>query len=572
MRQSLRRYVLLLTLYALFSLLYAGVEGLSLSILPIILRVLVGSTAEATLVPALKPIERFLEGYILLQDKYEALRNLSFFVAGIFLAKMVVNSVKKFSILALMESVARDLRERVFASVMRASISSLRDMRVGDLVSRLTGEIQYIKLAVRDGIGALLGEGFNLAVFATLALTSAPVLSAFAWGILVVASLLGWAVSRVVKRRANKALRSLGDLSAYLSKSLEGVKVIKSLNAVNTAIRRFLEHSHRLYVQFVKLEFSAALAPIFSETLVGLSAALILFLAGYFIFKARLVQPDAFIVFLAASLSMIRPLKLIFQSLAYINTARSSYERLRYLMELPQERWGDRDPTNWRTLELRDVEVSVGDKVILRVPHLRILRGERVAVIGRSGAGKSTLLDLLAGFVRPSRGEVLLDGVSLYEYDLTRWRNVVGYVPQETYIFDGTLRENLFGTPWEWLDRLHLDHLAGRMDEPIVNLKDALSGGEKQRIGILRVLARRPSLLLMDEPTSALDSRSEAALKDLLESFPDITLVVAAHKRSTALWGKRVVVIEGGEVVCDGSHESLAVSCPQYSSLMDDFS
>ena len=565
----MRRYVLLFLTYVLFSLLYAGVEGLSLSILPIILRVLLGSTSQTSLIPALKPLQGVLYSHILTLGKYEALRNLSFFVAGIFLAKMVVGSVKKLSILALMEMVARDLRDRVFAAVMRADLSALRGLRVGDLVSRLTGEINYIKLAVRDGVGNLLGEGFNLVVFAGLALTSAPVLSIFAWGILLVASLLGWAVSRVVKRRSARALSSLGDFSAYLSRSFEGIKVIKSLNAVGDVLARFYDYSRRLYVQFIKLEFSAALAPILSETLVGLSASLILFLAGYFIFKARLVQPDAFIVFLAASLSMIRPLKLIFQSIAYINTARSSYERLRELMRFPEERWGELDPTGWKVLELRGVKVRYGRNVVLNVPYMRIERGERVAVIGKSGAGKSTLLDLISGFVRPDEGEILLDGRSLYEYDLVRWREVVGYVPQEVYIFDGTLRDNLGGGAEGLLDSLNLSHLRPRLDEPVVNLKDTLSGGEKQRIGIIRVLNRRPSLLLMDEPTSALDARSEAALRSLLERMEGITLIVVAHKRSTALWGRRVIVMEGGRVVCDGTHEELRKTCPRYRDLME---
>ncbi len=565
----MRRYAFLFATYILFSLLYAGVEGLSLSILPIILRVLLGSTSQTSLIPALKPLEGVLYSHILSIGKYEALRNLSFFVAGIFLAKMVVGSVKKLSILALMEMVAKDLRDRVFAAVMRADLSALKGVRVGDLVSRLTGEVNYIKLAVRDGLGNLLGEGFNLLVFAGLALTSAPVLSVFAWGILLVASLLGWWVSRVVKRRSSKALSSLGDFSAYLSKSFEGIKVIKSLNAVEDALRRFADYSRRLYVQFIKLEFSAALAPILSETLVGLSASLILFLAGYFIFKAKLVQPDAFIVFLAASLSMIRPLKLIFQSIAHINTARSSYDRLRELMGFPEERWGELDPKDWRTLVLRNVKVRYGGSVVLDVPYMRIDRGERVAIVGKSGAGKSTLLDLISGFVRPDEGEVLLDGRSLYDYDIVKWREVVGYVPQEVYIFDGTLRDNLGEGAEGLLDALNLSHLKPRLNEAVVNLRDALSGGEKQRIGIIRVLNRRPSLLLMDEPTSALDARSEAALRSLLEKMEGITLVVVAHKRSTALWGRRVIVMEGGKIVCSGTHEELRRSCPRYRELME---
>ncbi len=564
----MKRYIILFSAYLLFSILYAIVEGLSLSVLPLILRALLGTQSELSLIPALKPFEGLIEG-MLKGDKFLTLRSISILVGGIFTLKMFVGAAKKMSILAVMEMAAKDLREKVFRSVMFADMSHIKRLRSGDLVSRLTGEINYIKLAIRDGVGNLLGETLNLLVFATLALTSAPVLSVFAWSILILASILGWAVSRAVKRRSKKALETLGDFSAYLSKSLEGIKSIKSLNAVGKAVERFADFSQRLYVQFLKLEFTAALAPILSETLVGLSAALILFLAGYFIFKTGTVSPDAFIVFLAASLSMIRPLKLVFQSLAYINTARTSYERLKAFMDLPEERWGELDPTGWKELELKDIVVRQDGREVLRVPHLRIRRGDRLAVIGRSGAGKSTLIDLIAGFLKPSEGEILLDGIPLYSYSVEKWREVVGYVPQEVYVFDGSLRENLGGADGKLLQDIQLTHLMDRLDEDTVNLKDTLSGGEKQRIGIARVLARKPSLLLMDEPTSALDTKSENALGGILRGLKDITLVVVAHKRSTALWCEKVVVIERGRVVCVGTHTHLRKTCPHYSELMD---
>ncbi len=561
-------YISLFAVYSLFSLISSGLEGISISVLPIILRVLLSSEGEINLIPALKPLKGFIENFLITGDSFQNIKNLSLFVAFIFLAKLLVNSVKKFSILSLQEIVGRDLRNDVFSSLIDADFESIKNLRSGDIIGRLTVEINNIKLAVRDGLGSIVGDGLNLLIFIILAITSAPILSLFAWGILFLSALLGWIISSTIKRRAQKAMNVLGDITSFLAHTFDGIKVIKSLNLAEKFKLKFNRHSQSLFKKYLKLEFSAALAPILSESLVGISASLILLLSGYFIYKTGTVSPDAFIVFLAASLSTIRPLKLIFQSLAYLQTARVSLKRLKDIYDLPKEIWGNLDPRDWNVLELRDVEVKYGQKTVLRIPYLRIKRGEKIVVVGKSGSGKTTFVELLAGFVKPYEGKILLDGKSLYDYDVKKWRELIGFVPQEPYIFEDTLLENFGKDPAKILKFLNLEHLKDRLNEEVLNLKGKLSGGEKQRIAIGRVLLRNPSFLIMDEPTSALDVKNESAVYNLLKTLNDITLLVVAHKPTTIGWGDRILIFENGKIICDGDMETLKRLCPEFNRII----
>lgn len=560
-------YIVPFVAYAVFSVFSSVIEGLSVSILPIVIRVLLSSEANLKFIPALKPIQSILENFLITSDPFTNVKNLAAFVGVIFISKMIVNSLKKFSILYAQESITKDIRDRIFHNILKAETRALKDVRAGDIISRITNEINNVKLAIRDGLGALLSEGLNLFVFVFIAITSAPILSIFAWGILTFAAFLGWLVSSLVKRRSIKALRTLGDITSYMSDILGGIKVIKSMNFIDKVMGDFKSLSDRLYKKYLKLEFSAAVAPILSETMVGIAASIMLLMAGYFIYKTGTVSPDAFIVFLASSLSTIRPLKLIFQSLAYMQTAKVSLDRLRELGDLPEEIWGKRDPFNWKVLELRNVIVRYGDKTVLRIPRLCIKKGERIVVIGKSGSGKTTFVEILAGILRPDEGEVLLDGISLYEYDIHKWREVVGFVPQEPYIFEGDFRGNFDREPGDMLKKLSISEIYGRKD---VNLKDKLSGGEKQRVSIARAVIKKPDILIMDEPTSALDSKSEELVKRLIDELPSsTTLILVAHKPSTISWGDRVLVFKKGEIVCDGKHADLEKSCLEYRSLIN---
>jgi ATP-binding cassette subfamily B protein len=224
--------------------------------------------------------------------------------------------------------------------------------------------------------------------------------------------------------------------------------------------------------------------------------------------------------------------------------------------------------------------------VVLGIPpaldevSLDIRPGETVAFVGSSGSGKSTLLNLVLGFLRPTRGQALLDGVDMEELDLRTFRRFVSVVPQESVLFEGTIRENIVYGLGEVSDERVLAALrdANALEiveaqpegwDTVVGERGArLSGGQRQRLSIARALVRDPRVLLLDEATSALDPESEAKIKGALEHLMrGRTTLVVAHRLSTIRSADRIVVLERGRVVEIGSHDELLAAGGRYAEL-----
>lgn len=231
-------------------------------------------------------------------------------------------------------------------------------------------------------------------------------------------------------------------------------------------------------------------------------------------------------------------------------------------------------------LDGAEVRYEFGEEPALADVDLEIHAGETVAFVGSSGSGKSTLLNLVLGFIRPTRGRVLLDGVDMEELDLRTFRRFVSVVPQESVLFEGTIRENIVYGLGEVSDERVLQALRDAnalevveaqpqgWDTPVGERGARLSGGQRQRLSIARALVRDPRVLLLDEATSALDPESEAKVKDALARLMrGRTTLVVAHRLSTIRSADRIVVLERGRVVETGSHDELVAARGRYAEL-----
>lgn len=222
-------------------------------------------------------------------------------------------------------------------------------------------------------------------------------------------------------------------------------------------------------------------------------------------------------------------------------------------------------------------------KYILKNIDLTIEAGQRVAIVGHSGAGKSTLINLLVRAYDPQKGKILIDGIELKKLSLSSYRSKIGIVPQDVSLFDNTLRYNiLFGTNENMTDKQLMESVEmARIDGFLNGLENGvdtfvgekgvkLSGGEKQRVGIARALIKNPSILIFDEATSSLDVENEAMIKDSIEkASKGRTTIIIAHRLSTIKDADKIIVMEGGKVVGEGSHNYLLKNCEPYKNMIN---
>jgi len=278
----------------------------------------------------------------------------------------------------------------------------------------------------------------------------------------------------------------------------------------------------------------------------------------------------------------MRPLKMLFQANAPIQQGLASMARIGKVLAVPEEPRGGREfPGIRRGLEIRGLWFSYDPGVpVLKDINLFIKRGERLALVGPSGAGKSTLADLLAGFGSPEKGEILIDGVPIGEFSMESYRKKVSLVPQETFLFSGSVFQNIaYARPDADVSSViraaqdafahdFIQELPDGYDTELGERGARLSGGQRQRIALARALLKDPDLVILDEATSALDSESEEAVRSALERvLSGRTSVIIAHRLSTVLSADRIAVLNEGRLVDVGSHAELMERCPLYRRL-----
>jgi subfamily B ATP-binding cassette protein MsbA len=466
------------------------------------------------------------------------------------------------------------MRRQVQRHVGLLSVSYYDENRTGTLVARIMSDVEGVRNLVGTGLVEFVG-GLLTAVLAFLYLMHRSVtvtLTVFAvMGAFVFILQYGFKVIRPIFRERAKIN---AEVTGRLTESLGGVRVIKGYHAEEREAGVFSAGVDRLLSNVMKSLTMTSVLGSASTTVLGLVSSLVMWLGGHSVLNGTWTVGDYFSynMFLAF---MIAPVFQIVNIGTQLTEAFAGLDRTNEIMsEMEENKMPGRTlemPAIQGTVRFEDVEFAYDvDKPVLHGVSFQADPGTVTALVGSSGSGKSTMISLLCAFHTPTSGRVAVDGIDLAHVDLNTFRSQLGVVLQESFLFDGTIRENiLFSRPDATEEQFLFACRTARVDEFAERYPDAydtvvgergvkLSGGQRQRLSIARALLAEPRILILDEATSSLDSESEAMIQaGLSQLMQGRTTFVIAHRLSTIRRADQILVVEQGRIVERGSHAQL---------------
>jgi subfamily B ATP-binding cassette protein MsbA len=474
-----------------------------------------------------------------------------------------------------------ELRVRVQAHVSRLSISFFDTNKTGQLTSRIMYDVEGVRNLIGTGMIDFFGSLITAALAGVYLLHLNAMLTGLAAAVMLVFG-LGMRKAFMIIRPLYRARPKItAEVTGRLTESLGGVRVIKGYNAEAREEKVFSEGIKRLLDNVLASVNAISLMSTSSSILMGLVSALIMYFGGYRVLKVQMTAGDlvAYTAFLAL---LVAPVFQIVSVGSSVNEALAGLERTRDILKENRE---ESDPKRTQTIptirgdvEFQDVTFSYDTgKQVLHGISFQASPGSVTALVGPSGAGKSTIIGLISSFYTPASGMVLVDGMDLSTVKLSSYRSQLGVVLQETFLFDGTIRENVaFSRPDATEEQILTACRIARVDEFAETLDDKyetivgergvkLSGGQKQRVSIARALLADPRILILDEATSSLDSESEALIQEgLAHLMRGRTTFVIAHRLSTIRRAHQILVVEAGLITERGTHKSLYASRGRY--------
>ncbi len=511
------------------------------------------------------------------------------FLALIALAGLLAlaSSGRYYLVITLGERIVADLRRDVFAHLMRLSAAFFDAARSGDIISRLTADTTQIKAAVGAAASIALR---NLVLFVgatVMMVVTSPRLSGLILIVIPVIVLPLVIFGRKVRRNSRFAQDRLADASAFAAEAVGGVKTVQAYTLEKNAVGRFAALVEQAFEAARKATVARALLTAFAIFIIFGSVVAVLWLGAHSVLSGEMTagtlgQFVLYSVFAAGGLGELS------QVWGEVSQAAGATERIAELLATQPKIAVPKNPV--KLVEPPRGEIAFenvhfnydGGPPVLHGVSLKVRPGERVAVVGPSGAGKSTLFALLMRFYDPTGGRILVDGADVRQVDPTALRERIGLVPQDPAIFAISAEENIaFGELDADPAAIRRAARAAHADAFLTALPDGyktligergvtLSGGQRQRLAIARAILKSAPILLLDEATNALDAESETAVQEALETLMEgRTTLVIAHRLATIKGADRIVVMDQGRIVEEGTHQGLIARNGLYARLAD---
>ncbi len=528
----------------------------------------------------------FFDSIIIREGKVGAL----IYVCLIIVAASLLSNLFRYLIAVVLAyfrtRVIQNLRSDIYNNLTRLHLGFFTEKRKGDIVSRVTNDVQQIEFTIVDSVKVLLQEPILLIGQFLLLFYISAQLTLYTLVLIPISGLLIGVISRKLKQKANEGQDTIGRITNQVEETLSGIRLIKAFTARKMVIERFQKEVTKYARIMVSIAKRTDLASPFSEFMGILIVTGILLLGGIAVLdNEATITASQFITFIIVFARILQPAKAVASVYSVVQRGLASGDRVFELIDAKSEIIDQpgviEAPEIKDSLELRNVSFAYESENVLKNINIHIQKGKTVALVGASGGGKSTIADLIPRFYDPQKGEVCLDGVDIRNYRLDSFREQMGIVTQESIMFNDTIFNNIaFGieeaSEEDVIDAAKIanahDFIMETSDgyQTVVGDRGAkLSGGQRQRMSIARAIMKNPPILILDEATSALDSESEQLVQDALKKLmSNRTSIVIAHRLSTIKHADEILVIEKGKVIEKGTHDTLMESDGVYKKLI----
>jgi len=496
-----------------------------------------------------------------------------------FLAQKVLNRLRSRLIYRL--------RQDLYEQVLRQDIRFFHHRRKGDLISVLSNDVTEIEGSVVNTMHVLLREPFLILAYIFFLLALSPALTLFSF---LVLPLSGWFIgmlTRRLRRDSGNSQDLLGLLLSRLEETISGIRIVRMSNASRLMAQRF-DVLNQGYATLLRKIFDRRdLANPVSEAFGVFAVLSILYFGGTLVIEQRSsLSASQFIAYILLFSQLLPPVKSLGAAYTNVQKGLASARRVFALLDQKPQVLERPNPIALEDMSqglfFRGVGFRYGEEWVLKDLSFECRRGETVALVGVSGSGKSTVMDLICRFIEPQEGTITVDGHDLSSLGTESWRSHLGLVGQDNWLFNDTVTANIaFGDPEPDASRVvsvakaaNAHDFVSAMEEgyatSLAEQGSRLSGGQRQRIAIARALYRNPRLLLLDEATSALDSVAEQEVQEALQALMQgRTTLVIAHRLSTIQHADRIIVLQKGRKVQEGSHQALMAEDGVYRRLVE---
>ncbi len=509
-------------------------------------------------------------------------------IVGVVVSATLLQGITSFTLTQLLSKAGQrliaELRTEVQAHIGRLPVSFYDENRTGTLVARIMTDVEGVRNLIGTGVVDFFG-GILTAIFAFCYLIALSVqMTLLTFVILVVFGLILQRAFKTIRPIFRERSKINAEVTGRLTESLGGVRVVKGYHAEQSEANVFAAGAQRLLANVISSLTAQSFMALASTAVLGLVGALVMYLGAHQVVSGHLTKGEyvTYVMFLAF---MIAPIVQLVSIGTQLTEAVAGLDRTN---EILNEREEDRDPLRKIELPVLHGDVTFDNvtfeyeagKPVLHGISFDSRPGTVTALVGSSGSGKSTIISLICAFHTATNGRILVDGTDLATVRISSYRNQLGVVLQETFLFDGTIRENiLFSRPNATEQQLleacriaRVDEFAERFPEAydtIVGERGVkLSGGQRQRLSIARAILADPRILILDEATSSLDSESESMIQNGLNFLMQgRTTFVIAHRLSTIRRADQILVVEQGKIIERGTHETLYALSGRYHDL-----